>query len=113
MGLPPWPPDPSSNSATVYDHDLYMTTWLSMRQKPTRPNNLRIVFWCLALVLIGLIVALFVIPALLSSTNTPSTSNSPQQPAHGISATQTVIQHVIGAVEASWTATANAGPEPT
>jgi hypothetical protein len=82
-----------------------------MRKQTPRPNNLHIVFWCLALVLIGLIIALFVIPALLG-TSTPSASSSPQ-PARGISATQTVIQRVIGAVEASWTATANASPEPT
>ncbi len=80
-----------------------------MRGKATNPKDLRIVFWSLAIGLIMLVIVLFLIPAMMGG----STNSGPaQETARAIYATETVVQRLIGALEAAWTATANASPVP-
>ena len=82
-----------------------------MHGKASNPKDLRIVFWSLAIGLILLVIVLFLIPAMIGSGG--SANNGPaQETARAISATETVVQRLIGAFEAAQTATANASPEP-
>jgi hypothetical protein len=82
-----------------------------MPVKPRNRTDLRIVFWSLSIGLILLLILLFLIPALLGSGGNP-TVNPAQETGNAVYATRTVMQRVIGAMDAAWTATAKVTPEP-
>ncbi len=83
-----------------------------MRGKVGAPKNLRIVLWSLAIGLILLVILLFLIPALLGSGSIQTANPGAQETGKSIYATSTVMQRVIGAIEAAWTQTAQVTPEP-
>ncbi len=82
-----------------------------MRGTVRNPKDLRIVAWSLAIAVIILVIILFLIPALLGGS-TPTANPAAQETGKAVYATNTVMQRLIGAIEAAWTQTAQVTPEP-